>query len=158
MERRKALTFAGVVTATVAAGTFALAANFGLLSTASADTEAGELDAGDVDALVVRTTVTEPETPNDPEIIVIDEYVTDPAPAAPNAPAVAPSNVEQPGTAATHDSASEYDRSYEDEDHDGDDRSDEGEDHDEDDGEDDEDHDEDGGEDDEDHDGDDDDD
>ncbi len=109
MERRKALTFAGVTTATVAAGIFALAANFGLLSTASADTDVGELDAGDVEELLATRTTTEPETPDDPEIIVIDEYVTDPAPAA----GYAPSNVGQPAPAPS------YESEYEDDDHDG---------------------------------------
>ena len=49
MERRPALTIAGVVTATVATGALALGANLGLLGLAEADQHGpGQLDAANV--------------------------------------------------------------------------------------------------------------
>lgn len=117
MHRRRAITVAGTVAATIAGGTLALAANVGLLGFARADVSSlGELQADEFVALasVPPETTTTPDptiaivdpapmTTLPPEVVVQyeDIYVQDPpaitisatttpAPAEPAAPATVP--------------------------------------------------------------------
>ncbi len=90
MERRKALTIAGVVTATLATASIAMAANLGLLGLAGADDEGpGQLDAGNVADLVDAVPLPSPAeavgtgAEQDTEVVVVDEYVTEPASPGP---------------------------------------------------------------------------
>jgi hypothetical protein len=74
MDRRVALTFAGVGALTVAAGAAVVAANLGILGMAGADGEVGTLDAQTVSDLAG----TVPPTTAGPGVVVVDEYVVEP--------------------------------------------------------------------------------
>ncbi len=96
MERRKALSIAGVVVATLAAASIAMAANLGLLGLADADDDVGKLNAENVSELVPSTSTTLGDQPADPEIVVVEEYVTDPGGSSGSGGAGAPPVVAVP--------------------------------------------------------------
>lgn len=125
MERKRALVIAGSVGLSVLAGGAAMAANFGLLDAAGDGSPVGELDASNVSDLADAVPVADTGTPTDQttatsaEVVVIDEWVTEPGGApivvdgtpsaptmdaggaaaqAPTTPAAAPS-ADQPGSA-----------------------------------------------------------
>lgn len=83
MDRRVALTFAGVGALTVAAGAAVVAANLGILGMAGAEGEVGTLDAQTVSDLAG----TVPPTTAGPGVVVVDEYVVEPVPVLPSTPA-----------------------------------------------------------------------
>jgi hypothetical protein len=77
MDRRVALSVAVAGAMSVAACGAAIAANLGILGLASKDGEVGSLDYQTVSDLVDATTT----STTAPGVVVVDEYVTVPAPA-----------------------------------------------------------------------------
>lgn len=93
MERKRTLILAGGAAATVLAAGTALAANLGLMSAGTDDgNPVGELNAADIAELAPldETPTTTPATSSTttPQVIILDEWVTEPgAPAPSEAPA-----------------------------------------------------------------------